>query len=107
MTNGANQNLEVTVVEGLPIQVCFPSITNVVGFMASDIVFGETPVPAPDGIRTAFSVANPYIPGKLKVYRDQSVLIPGVDYTETGSTTFATTVPPDSDEKLTVDYVKQ
>ena len=107
MTTGANQNLQVTVKEGLPIQVCFPSITNVSGFGASDFVFGETPTPAPDGINTVFTVANPYISGKLRVYRDQSVLVPGVDFTESSSTTFTTTTSPDSDEKITVDYIKQ
>lgn len=98
--------IQVTVTDGKPISVSFPSV--VTGqLLASDIVRQETPTPAPDGITTVFSVANSYRSGSLQVYRDQSVLLRGIDFTEDSPTSFALTKAPDSDEAIRTDYIKQ
>jgi len=71
------------------------------------VVEHETPTPATDGSRTEFTVANSYVAGSLRVYRDNLFLFKDVDYTETSSTTFKMTVAPDSDEVLRCGYIKQ
>jgi len=88
----------------------FPNLgyLDSVGEVVSDkIVEHEIPTPVPDGTTTVFTVANEYVPGTLRVYLDGLMQIKDVDYTETSSTTFTMTTPPDSDEKLWVGYVKQ
>ncbi len=99
-------NISVTIEEGQPISVSFPSV-NAGQLLLSDIIDQETPTPAPDGAQTVFTTLSAYRTGTLKVYRDQAKLIRGVDYTETSSTTYTMTVAPDSDENLRHDYIKQ
>lgn len=78
------------------------------GVATDDLVKHEISTPAPDGVETVFITANAYVSGTLEVYRDQSVLLKGIaqDFTETSSTTFTVTSPPDADEVLWVCYVK-
>jgi len=71
------------------------------------MVFGETPTPATDGAQTVFTVANAYVSGTLRVYKDKLRQELTTDFTETTSTTFTMTAAPDADEDLRVDYVKQ
>jgi len=98
--------IRVTVTDGKPISVSFPSV--VAGqLLASDIVRQETPTPAPDGITTVFNVASAYRAGSLQVYRDQAVLLRDIDFTETSPTSFTLTQAPDSDEAVRTDYIKQ
>lgn len=70
------------------------------------LIFGETPTPATNGAQTVFTVANSYVSGTLRVFRNGQLLYEGIDYTETASTTFTLTVAPDSSEYLRVDYIK-
>ena len=76
--------------------------------VASDIVQGEIPTPAPDGAQLVFTVANAYVSGTLQVFRDQLTLQKGAgkDFTETASTTFTVASAPDADEVVWVNYVK-
>jgi len=73
---------------------------------ASRFVKHETATPATDGATTVFTVANAYEAGTLEVFRDQSVMLKGVDFTETTSTTFTMIIAPDADEVLWANYVK-
>jgi len=98
--------IQVTVTDGKPISVNFPSAFTG-QLLVGDIVKQETPAPAPDGITTVFNVANAYRPGTLQVYRDQSVLLRDIDFMETSSTSFTLTQAPDSDEAIRADYIKQ
>lgn len=98
--------IQVTVTDGRPISVSFSSL--VTGqLLAGDIVRQETPIPAPDGITTVFSVANAYRSGSLQVYRDQSVLLRDIDFTENSPTSFTLTKASDSNEAIRADYIKQ
>lgn len=67
----------------------------------------EAPTESPDGSRVVFTTA-PYRSGYLWVYRDQSVLIRGIDYTETASAsgTFTLAAAPDSDEYICTSGVR-
>ncbi len=98
--------IQVVVTDGKPIQVSFPS-TLTGQLLSGDIVHQETPAPMPDGVVTVFTVANASRPGTLQIFRDQSVLLRGIDYEETTSTSFTLTKAPDSDEALRASYIKQ
>ena len=66
----------------------------------------KTPTPATDGAETVFTTGA-YVSGTLIVFRDQSVMIPGIDFDETvaASGTFTMTDAPDADEVLRVCYI--
>lgn len=67
----------------------------------------DTVTPATDGAQTVFTTSFNYRSNTLYVYRDQSYLIRGIDYTETTANTFTMTLPPDSDEDIRVSFIKQ
>ena len=89
----------------MSIRVEYPPATGSV--LASAMVRHEIPTPAPNGALTVFTTANAYESGTLEVFRDQSVLLKGVDFTETTSTTFTVISAPAADEVLWVNYIKQ
>jgi hypothetical protein len=74
---------------------------------ASSFVKHEVPTPAPNGVVTVFTTADEYETGSLEVFRDQSALQGGVDFTETTSTTFTLAIAPDTDEVIWVNYIKK
>lgn len=76
------------------------------GTIIDDFKKHKIPTPAPDGTEVVFTTPDEYISGTLEVFRDQSVLLKAVDFTETTSTTFTVTSAPDADEVLWVCYVK-
>lgn len=65
---------------------------------------------SPNGSRTTFTVANAFVIGTQMVFRDGVLMTVGAekDYTVTNDTTieFNSEDPPDSDENLTISYVK-
>ena len=101
-------NIEVTVKDDQAINITFPSVSSG-QVLLTDLIEGVSPVESPNGSRTVFTLpsGHSYISGRLKVYRSREKLIPGVDFTETSPTTFTLTVAPDSDEPITLDYIKQ
>jgi len=80
--------------------------SGVVSSPLDKLVSQTTVTPATDGAETVFITPHTYRTNTLYVYRDQSLLIRGIDYTETTSTTFTMTDAPDSDEILRVSYIK-
>ena len=79
------------------------------GFDVSDLVAGEIPAETPNGVITLFTLANAYIAGTLKVWRDQLTMQPTVDFTETDpdAGTFTLTSAPLTGEVVWCDYLKQ
>lgn len=78
-------------------------------YLKNKFVWQETPTPATDGAETAFIVAAAYVPGSLRIYRDQYVMFKDIDYTEeavAAPTGFTMTSAPDADEAVRVDYMK-
>jgi len=101
-------NIEATIEDDQVINITFASASSG-QVLLTDLIDGASPVESPDGIRTDFTLPNgdKYISGRLKIYRDHAKLIREVDYIETSPTIFRLTVPTDSDEKLTMDYIRQ
>jgi hypothetical protein len=101
-------NIQVTIADAQPITVSFPSASSG-QVLLSDFKIGKSPVESPDGSRKEFTLpdSDEYVSGYLRVFRDQAVLIPGVDFTEKSSTIFTLTDAPLSVESITMDYIKQ
>ena len=101
-----SNNIEVIIKDDLPIEVILPS-AFIGQLLVGDIIIQETPTPAPNGFQAVFNVVNSYRPGTLEVFRDQSVLLRNIDYTETTPMSFTLAKAPDSNETLRVNYIKQ
>lgn len=78
-----------------------PSSSAVV--IAGNLIRYETPTPATDGAETNFSVANPYVAGTLKVFRDGVDIGCTEDDPDTGA--FSLASAPDADEDIWCDYL--
>jgi hypothetical protein len=72
-----------------------------------NIVWFSVVTPATDGVTRDFVTPDNYIATTLRIMRDQSTLLVGVDYTETSDIGFNMTLAPDADEALRVGYVKK
>lgn len=71
--------------------------------------YNQTPTPTPDGSQTIFTLPNgeAYESGTLRVYKDGLRQIKNTDYTEIlVGNTFVMTIAPDSDEVISIDYLK-
>jgi hypothetical protein len=68
----------------------------------------ETPTGAINGVNATFTTAFSYAAGSLRVYLNglRQRLGGGDDFTETGASTFAFTVPPASGDTIRVDYAR-
>ena len=75
------------------------------GFGSNTLYEGEVPTGAIDGINAAYTTANAFITGTLKVYRNGIRLRGGGhDYTINGNYGFTMVAPPASGSNLLVDY---
>jgi hypothetical protein len=67
-----------------------------------------TPTPATDGAQVIFTIPDgeQYVSGLLEVFLDGLKQTKNVDYTETSGSTFTMTVAPDSNEVLSINYIR-
>lgn len=83
------------------------SAFNSVALGENTRVSGETPGGTINGSNDAFTTANNYVAGSLKVYRDGIRLLEGSgnDFTEDGGNDFTMTTAPETGSILQVDYL--
>ena len=75
--------------------------------IASQFARHITPTTATNGVDTVFEV-TPFVTGTLEVFRDQSILLETIDFTETtpASGRFTLNVVPDADEAIRASYIR-